>query len=240
MITWEDDGIIISSRQHGERSAVVTVFTREHGRHAGVLRSASSQQNRALLQSGTKVRAVWKARLTDQLGEWRLEAVDHIYSAFLDDPQKLLALEMLSQYALAFLPERHAYPSYYQDLLLFLNQLKGEGWHPHYVTLELKLLKELGFALTLQECVVTKAKVGLAYVSPKTGCAVTTEVGLPHKDKLLKLPAFLVRQENPSPSDIQMGLDLTGYFLKKHFGDTHFNKVFSLRKRLIESLWVMN
>lgn len=240
MITWEDDGIIVSSRPHGERGAVVTLFTREHGRHAGVLRSASSPQNRALLQSGTLVRAVWKARLSDHLGEWRLEAVEHTYSAFLEEPQKLLVLEMLSQYALAFLPERHGYPRYYEHLLLFLDQLKEEEWHPHYVTLELKLLKELGFALTLQECVVTKEKVGLAYVSPKTGCAVTTEVGLPHKDKLLKLPAFLVREEVPSPGDIQMGLDLTGYFLKKHFGNTQFNKVFALRKRLIESLWEQN
>jgi DNA repair protein RecO (recombination protein O) len=240
MTAWEDDGIIISSRPHGERSAVVMLFTREHGRHAGVLRSATSQQNRALLQSGTRVRATWKARLSDHLGEWRLEAVDHTYSAFLDQPQKLLVLEMLSQYALAFLPERHAYPNYYEGLLLFLDQLKGEGWHPHYVTLELKLLKELGFALTLQECAVTREKAGLAYVSPKTGCAVTEEVGLPYKDKLLKLPDFLVEDVLPSPSDIQMGLDLTGYFLKKNFGDTHFNKVFALRKRLIESLWVMN
>lgn len=48
MITWEDEGIVVSSRSHGERGAVVTLLTRDHGRHGGVLRSASSQQNRIL------------------------------------------------------------------------------------------------------------------------------------------------------------------------------------------------
>ena len=85
---------------------------------------------------------------------------------------------------------------------------------------------------------VTGATEGLAYVSPKTGRAVTAEAGKLHKDKLLPLPAFLTESQNrPGRDDLVAGLRLTGYFLDRHvFAHAPRPGASEARARLIERL----
>ena len=35
---WRDNGILLSTRRHGESAGIIDVFTAEHSRHAGVVR----------------------------------------------------------------------------------------------------------------------------------------------------------------------------------------------------------
>ena len=35
---WTDDGIVLGARRHGENALVLSVLTRAHGRHAGLVR----------------------------------------------------------------------------------------------------------------------------------------------------------------------------------------------------------
>ena len=58
----------------------------------------------------------------------------------------------------------------------------------------------------------------MAYISPKTGRAVSREKGRPYHDKLLKLPRFLWQEATISPEDLSDGLSLTGHFLYAHLG----------------------
>ena len=58
-----DEGIVITVRPHGETAAVVELFTRQHGRHAGLVYGGRSRRLRPVLQTGNHVDAVWKARL---------------------------------------------------------------------------------------------------------------------------------------------------------------------------------
>lgn len=46
---WTDEGIVTGSRRHGETSAVVTVLTRAHGRHAGLVRGGSGKRARGAI-----------------------------------------------------------------------------------------------------------------------------------------------------------------------------------------------
>ena len=64
---WSDDGIVLASRAHGERALVVQLLTREHGRHAGLLRGGQSPKIRALWQIGNRLRVNWRARLAHLL-----------------------------------------------------------------------------------------------------------------------------------------------------------------------------
>ena len=91
-----------------------------------------------------------------------------------------------------------------------------------YVFLELKLLRDVGFGLHLERCVVTGKTTMLSYVSPRTGRAVCDEVAHAYKDKLLPLPLFLhkgtqLQDTPPSVTEILRGLHLTGYFLERVF-----------------------
>jgi DNA repair protein RecO (recombination protein O) len=77
-------------------------------------------------------------------------------------------------------------------------------------------LAVLGFGLDLSSCAATGAADDLAYVSPRSGRAVSRAAGRPYHDKLLPLPAFLVSDTPAAPPEIAAGLALTGYFLHRH------------------------
>ena len=51
---------------------------------------------------------------------------------------------------------------------------------------------QLGFALDLTRCAATGAASDLAYVSPRSAQAVSRDAGAPYRDKLLRLPQFLL------------------------------------------------
>jgi DNA repair protein RecO (recombination protein O) len=87
------------------------------------------------------------------------------------------------------------------------------------VRFELKLLDDLGFGLDLSECAATGGNDDLAYVSPRTGRAVSRSAGEPYHDRLLKLPAFLLEppsESHPDAAAVTDAFHLTGYFLARH------------------------
>ena len=77
--------------------------------------------------------------------------------------------------------------------------------------------------LDLTSCAVTGATEGLAFVSPKTGRAVTKEAAGIWSDRLLRLPLFMTGSaRDPRPEDWRDGLRLTGHFLARDlFGGRH-------------------
>src|SRR5260370_585266 len=78
----------------------------------------------------------------------------------------------------------------------------GEGWEQSYVAWECGLPTALGFGLDLGRCAVTGTSEDLAYVSPRTGRAVSRSAGTPYHDKLLPLPGFLWREAPATRPDI--------------------------------------
>ena len=65
---WRDTGFVLAARRHGESALVAELLTREHGRHAGLVRGGQSPRRRALLQPGNQVTASWRGRLPEHLG----------------------------------------------------------------------------------------------------------------------------------------------------------------------------
>ena len=63
---------------------------------------------------------------------------------------------------------------------------------------------------------MTGATEGLAYVSPRTGRAVTRAGAGDYADRLLPLPPCLLRQGDAPDTEIAQGFRLTGYFLTEH------------------------
>jgi DNA repair protein RecO (recombination protein O) len=78
------------------------------------------------------------------------------------------------------------------------------------------LLEDLGFGLDLTSCAVTGETSDLAFVSPKSGRAVTAAGAGSYAHRLLRLPAFLLGDPGgPSARDVKDGLELTGHFLER-------------------------
>lgn len=217
---WSDEAVILSVRPHGETAAVVELFTRTHGRHSGLVHGGRSRKSRPILQMGNHVAAVWKARLSDHLGHMTLELQRGYAAASMDDPAGLTALTSLCALS-RLLPERDPHPNLYEITLFVLSYLDDPAvWPALYVRWELALLEELGFGLDLRNCAATGTTEDLAYVSPKSGRAVSREAGRPYQDRMLPLPAFLTKTRPTganaivTPGDIASGLELTGHFLQ--------------------------
>ena len=213
---WTDEGVILGVRPHGETSVVLELFTRQHGRHLGLVHGGRSRKLRPILQTGNHVDATWKGRLAEHLGHATLELRRSYASDAMQEPLSLAGLSSIA--ALAHLvPERDPHPNLYEITLFVLGFLDDATvWPALYVRWELALLEELGFGLDLKTCAATGARFDLVYVSPKTGRAVSRAAGLPFKDRLLALPGFLTveRPAEVTQAAILAGLALTGHFLE--------------------------
>ncbi|HZB91247.1 MAG TPA: recombination protein O N-terminal domain-containing protein, partial [Stellaceae bacterium] len=52
---WEDEGIVLAARRYGEGALIVHLLTREHGRHAGLVRGGQGRKQRAVYQLGNRI-----------------------------------------------------------------------------------------------------------------------------------------------------------------------------------------
>ncbi len=170
---WTDQGIVLSARPHGEGGLVVALLTHDHGRHAGFVPGGGSRRSRPTWQAGNLVEVNWRARLADQLGNYSGELRTANAARALDDAAELAGLSAACAVIDAALPEREPHPAMFDGFSAFLSVLGHPGWPVLYVRLELGLLQELGFGLDLTKCAVTGDTEDLAYVSPKTGRAVS-------------------------------------------------------------------
>jgi DNA repair protein RecO (recombination protein O) len=214
---WEDDAYVLSARAHGESGAIVELLTAEHGRFAAHVAGGASRKMRPFLQAGSRVVARYRARVSEQLGSASLEPVGEGPAALFDDAMALAGLSAAAAVAAGALPEREAHPGAFYGLeALILALVHPQIWPAVYVRFEAGLLQELGFGLDLSRCAATGAVDDLVYVSPRTGRAVSRQAGEPYKDKLLKLPPFLLgTQAGLSDGDVDLGLILTGHFLEQ-------------------------
>ena len=218
MIEWTDDAIVLSARPQGESGALVSVFSRNHGRQKGIVHGGQSRSKQAFLQAGQQVKAVWRARLSDQLGTYTLEPVWAWSAPLMDDARALAGLSAACAMLDGTLAEGEAHPALYEGFLALLGSFSSSGvWPFVYVRWELGLLAELGYGVDLSQCAVTGTRETLTHVSPNSGRAVCALVAAPYKERLLPVPRFLVGGDAAgSEEDVCAGLRLSGFFFARH------------------------
>lgn len=215
---WRDEGIILGTRRHGETSAILEVMTAAHGRHLGLVRGGRSRKQQPVLQAGNRVELIWRARLDEHLGTFQVEPLEHNAARLFASAAAVHGLQMLAAH-LRLLPERDPHATLYRTLAIVLEHLD----HPEnagelLVRFELLVLEELGFGLDLSRCAATGQPDDLAYVSPRSGRAVSRQAGTPWQDRMLVLPDFLSPGSRSAAdlADLETAFLMTGYFLNRH------------------------
>jgi DNA repair protein RecO (recombination protein O) len=210
---WRDQGVLLAVRQHGESAAIIEVFTAAHGRQAGLVRGGGSRKAAPILQPGAQLDVRWRARLDEHLGTFTVEPI-RSRAGVMASREALAGLNAVCALLSHSLPEREAHVALYPATIALLDAMEEGHWTQDYLRWELLLLDELGFGLDLSRCAVTGATEGLAYVSPRTGRAVTAAAAGELAPRLLPLPACLAG----GPADLAgltQGLRLTGHFLHR-------------------------
>ena len=223
MPEWNDVGIVLSAKKYGEKGLIVNILTETHGRYVGWLNNYKTKNILSSVQPGNLVKVVWKSRIIEQMGNFKIELISSISGKIFDEKLKLQALTSLCSLLEKFLPERQIYSEVFNatkaflDFIVINDEVDNEQWIKWYVKWEIGLLSSIGFSLDLKQCAVTGQKNNLHYVSPKTGKAVSGDGAGKFAPKLLKLPKFLGGAEVIGSSvheEIIMGLNLTTYFFK--------------------------
>ena len=235
---WTGEGIVLATRRYGEQALIADVLTLERGRHAGLIRGGQRPKQRTLYQIGNQVAVTWSARLADRLGTFTGELLMGRAARFIDDRLRLGCLTAVAAIVAMSLPEREPHPRVYAGMLTLLEALDRDAdYPPQYVRLELGLLAELGYGLDLSRCAATGVREALAYVSPRSGQAVSAAAAAPYRERLLPLPPFLLG-DAPAPSlvDVIDGLTLTGFFLDRRVFHAHGRKMPAARTRFVDLL----
>ncbi len=231
--------IVCAVRPHGEHGAIVRTLTPRDGLLAGYVRGGRSRRLRPVLIPGNLVRADFRARTEEQLPALTVELTES-RASLLSEPLPIAAIEWATALTATALPEAQPYPLLYEGLdgmlAAVMTAPAARGWATALVRYELLILSELGFGLDLSACVATGAVEGLAYVSPKSGGAVSRSAGAGYRDRLLRLPSFLTGGGAGEWTDIVDGLRLTGHFLERDLLHGRAADILVARERLVDRL----
>lgn len=233
------EAIVCALRPHGEHGAIARLLTPEDGLQPGYVRGGRSRRIRPVLTPGNIVQAEYRARTEEQLAQLSVELVTSRAPLF-TEALPAAAIEWATTLAATALPEGQPYPNLYKALDGFLAAVEAapsaRSWAAALVRYELLLLSELGFGLDLAECAATGTRDSLVYVSPRSGRAVSEAGAGRYRDKLLRLPAFLLSGGEAGWEAIFDGLRLTGYFLARDLLIDRQSEALAARDRLIDRL----
>ena len=234
------DAIVCAVRAHGEHGAIVRALTHEAGLVAGYVRGGRSRRLRPILIPGNLVVLELRARTEDQLAGATAELLTS-RAPLLAEPLASAAIDWATSLTAATLPESQPYPMLYSALSAVLDAVEAASsarqWAGALARYEQLLLAELGFGMNLDECVVTGSSEDLAFISPKSGGAVSAGAAAGYEARLMRLPPFL-RGADPSPSlsDVLDGLVITGHFIDRDLLDGRNRDMLAVRARLIDRL----
>lgn len=206
-------GIILSIKPLSESARVVTFFNESWGKISAVFRNIKTP-----IQKGDICDIFWRGASLEGLGNIKIEMIFSPFGYSYKEAAKVFAIDsactMCSTGLLFAAPHKNLFTS----LMNFILALERRNWIEHYIAFEVSLLAEVGYGLDLSKCAISGSKTGLCFVSPKTGRAVTKEVGWAYRDRLLPLPKFMTLQNTSITShDIFCALNLTEHFLKTYF-----------------------
>lgn len=234
---WQGEGTVIARRPHGETAVIIEVLTAGQGRHLGLVPGGASRTRAAMLQPGARLSLRWRARQEEQLGHFTAEPV-RLRAGLMADSLALSGLNAVCALLVFALPERDPHPAlaFSTEELLDLMEA-GADWGAAYLNWEMRLLDEMGFGLDLSSCAVTGAREGLAYVSPRSGRAVSREGAGDWADRLLPLPALLGGAGDNRGRGLDEGLAITGHFLRARLAGELVGKPLpAARERLVRRL----
>lgn len=234
---FQDEGYIIDQRKHGERSLILTVLTRQHGKIIGYVKNCLTKKSLGIYQLGNHISIDAYARIEENMWSLKVELAEPCAVNFMGDFNKLSTLSAFCSLTKDTLPQEDNLERFYYYIESFFSFINEENWLAHYAYFEFYLLEYLGIGLDLSECSATGAKEDLRYVSPKTGKAVCAQAGEPYKDRLFTYPKFIIQQNyTPQRTEINDLLKMTEFFLRKNFFQTHGLKFPENRANLLSTL----
>lgn len=217
-----DDGIIISSKKHGENSLIIKILSKNHGICNIYAKNAVNSKRYAKYQIGNLVFFDFYAKNENVLAYAKIENLESFSSKYILEFNKLQMIIYFSLIISQNFMDLDPNQDLFSVFLEFLRNLDQDNRNilANIVKLELKLLEIFGYGLDLSNCAVTFSDRDLCFISPKSGKAVSKKAAIGYEDKLLKLTDFfkqkLILNDQISKVDLIQSSDITRFFMKKY------------------------
>ncbi|MHA1189697.1 MAG: DNA repair protein RecO, partial [Alphaproteobacteria bacterium] len=119
---WHEEALALGARRHGETDVILEVLTRQRGRHLGLVRGGRSRRLRAVLQPGNGLKVTWRARLSEHLGNFRVEPLAERAAELMMSRCATYGIQALAAH-LRLLPERDPHPRLYDAATVIVENL---------------------------------------------------------------------------------------------------------------------
>jgi len=204
-MNWIDEGFLLNKNRYSENSLIVEIYTKDHGKIAGIIFGGTSKKIKNYLQIGNKLHVNYNSKNENKIGYFKVEILQAYSPLYFDHKQKLSCITSAVNLIKILTAESQANLKIYKTIENFFIILKKNDWLKNYIFWELELLKLLGYDLELKNLVekdIVKNET-VYYASSST--------------EKKYVPNFLI-EKDIEVSDIKIllsGLKLVGDYLDK-------------------------
>lgn len=228
----EDKGIILHQTYIQENMLLLKILSENYGICAGIAKNIrfSKVYDYGV---GNLVKFERVARLENQLGVITCHKIRSFQAIIMDSKLNIYMFKNLVNLIFASFIEYEPCTSVFYLLKDFLESLNQVSWLK-YCKSEIEILRAAGYGLDFSKCAATGSYDNLAFISPKSGRAVSKEGAQGYENLLLKLPDFLIMNQEPESNiEILESLSLVEYFFKRYVWSKKANTALGEEERII-------
>ena len=204
-MNWIDEGYLISKNNYNETSVIAEIFTKEHGKCAGIIFGGTSKKIKNYLQIGNKLHVNYNYKNEGKSGYFKVEILNVNTPLFFDDRKKLMCISSAMSLIKLLTVESQKNNEVFENIEIFFNDLSSKNWLKYYIFWELNLLKFLGYDLNLENIVTSETINNKLKYSVKSSSSTK------------QVPNFLVdkNDEDVNFETLLLGLQLVTDYLQK-------------------------
>ena len=153
IMTWDDEGFLISKNKYSENSLIVEIFTKNYGKVSGIIFGGTSRKIRNYLQLGNQLYVNYSSKTENKIGNFKIEILKAYTPVFFDNYRKLLCIFSAFQLIKILTAESQKNLKIYDLIKNFYIFLEKENWIKNYIFWELEFFKVIGYDLELKNLV---------------------------------------------------------------------------------------
>ena len=153
IMTWDDEGFLISKNKYSENSLIVEIFTKNYGKVSGIIFGGTSRKIKNYLQLGNQLYVNYSSKTENRIGNFKVEILKAYTPVFFDNYRKLLCIFSAFQLIKILTAESQKNLKIYSLIKNFYTFLEKENWIKNYIFWELEFFKVIGYDLELKNLV---------------------------------------------------------------------------------------
>ena len=153
IMTWDDEGFLISKNKYSENSLIVEIFTKNYGKVPGIIFGGTSRKIKNYLQLGNQLYVNYSSKTENKIGNFKIEILKAYTPSFFDNYRKLLCIFSAFQLIKILTAESQKNLKIYSLIKNFYTFLEKENWIKNYIFWELEFFKVIGYDLGLKNLV---------------------------------------------------------------------------------------